>query len=102
MGEERAGRGDVRCARADQGEAVDLVALEAGVVAVGAARAARVPLPELRFLPVRVVEGAARPGSSGVVLEIALPNGRVVRVPPGFDGAMLADVLSIASEVGLC
>jgi transposase len=64
--------------------------------------ASSAPPPELRFLPVRVVDGAARPASSGVPLEIALPNGRVVRVPPGFDPAMLADVLSIASEVGLC
>lgn len=36
--------------------------------------------PELRFLPVRVVDSAARPAGSAVPLEIALPNGRVVRV----------------------
>jgi transposase len=29
-------------------------------------------------------------------VEIALPNGRVVRVPPGFDATTLARVLAIA------
>jgi transposase len=33
---------------------------------------------------------------------IALPNGRVVRVPPGYDPAMLERVLAIASEDGRC
>jgi transposase len=60
------------------------------------------PAPTLRLLPVRVVGEATRPAGSGVALEIALPNGRVVRVPPGFDPAMLEDVLSIASEVAPC
>ena len=55
------------------------------------------PAPELRFLPVRVVDSAARASSAGVALEVLLPNGRVVRVAPGFDPAMLESVLSIAS-----
>jgi transposase len=60
------------------------------------------PPPELRFLPVRVVDAAARAAGSGVALEVALPNGRVVRVPPGFDPTMLERVLSIASEGEPC
>lgn len=58
--------------------------------------------PEQRFLPVRVVDAAARPAGASVPLEIALPNGRVVRVPEGFDPAMLERVLSIASEGTSC
>jgi transposase len=60
------------------------------------------PAPELRFLPVRVVDSAAGPPGSGVALEVALPNGRVVHVPPGFDPAMLESVLSIASGGARC
>lgn len=58
--------------------------------------------PAQRFLPVRVVDSAARPAGSGAPLEIALPNGRVVRVPPGFDPAMLERVLAIAAEGAPC
>jgi transposase len=58
--------------------------------------------PELRFLPVRVVDTARPASGSGVVLEVALPNGRVVRVPPGFEPSMLERVLSIASEGEPC
>jgi transposase len=53
--------------------------------------------PEMRFLPVHVVDAAARPPGAEVPLEVVLPNGRVVRVPPGFDPATLESVLSIAS-----
>src|SRR4051812_28601384 len=55
------------------------------------------PAPELRFLPVHVVESVAGPPGAGAALEVVLPNGRVVRVAPGFDPAMLERVLSIAS-----
>jgi transposase len=55
------------------------------------------PAPELRFLPVHVVDSASRPPEAGVTLEVVLPNGRVVRVAPGFDPATLESVLSIAS-----
>ena len=58
--------------------------------------------PPLRFLPVHVKDPPAPPGEAGVALEIALPNGRVVRVPPGYDPAMLERVLAIASEDGPC
>ena len=58
--------------------------------------------PELRFLPVRVVDTAGPVSGSGVALEVALPNGRVVRVPPGFEPSMLERVLSIASEGESC
>jgi hypothetical protein len=60
------------------------------------------PPPPLRFLPVHVKDATAAPTGAGVALEIALPNGRVVRVPPGYDPAMLERVLAIASEDGRC
>ncbi len=75
------------------------------------------PAPdEPRFLPVRVVgslpAAPSRPaaelvttsssGGAAAVIEIALPNGRLVRVPPGFDPATLERVLSIAAEAGAC
>jgi len=55
-------------------------------------------LPAPRFLPVRVVDTTVQAAGLGAPLEIALPNGRVVRVPPGFEPAMLERVLAIASE----
>jgi transposase-like protein len=45
------------------------------------------------FLPVRVVS-PAREEPRGC-LEIAWSNGRVLRVPPGFDRQTLADVLAV-------
>jgi transposase len=57
------------------------------------------PPDSVQFLPVRVVETATAMTNSAVPLEIALPNGLLVRIPPGFDPATLARVLSIASEV---
>jgi transposase len=51
------------------------------------------------FLPVRVVD--ARPSPAGPI-EIALPNGRVVRVPAGFDSAELERVLAIAAGQSAC
>ena len=57
--------------------------------------------PEPRFVPVRVVGSAARapcPPSTDTAIEIALPNGRVVRVTAGFEPAVLAHVLAIASS----
>lgn len=58
------------------------------------------PAP-VQFLPVRVVDAPTlRPRGAPVALEIALPNGRVVRVPEGFDPATLARVLVIASSEG--
>ena len=38
-------------------------------------------------------------GSAATTTEIALPNGRLVRVPPGFEPATLERVLAIAAEV---
>ncbi|XXY51962.1 hypothetical protein WME91_12545 [Sorangium sp. So ce269] len=35
-------------------------------------------------------------------IEIALPNGRVVRVRPGFDPATLERVLALAAEEAPC
>jgi len=65
---------------------------------LGAAPSAPPAAPEMRFLPVHVLEtAAASPRGAEVPLEVELPNGRIVRVPPGFDPAMLESVLSIAS-----
>lgn len=44
---------------------------------------------ELSFLPVQVV------GVGNAPLEIVLPNGVVVRVPPGCDRALLRDVVRL-------
>jgi transposase len=52
----------------------------------------------LSFLPVHVVDSAAPPSARSAPIEIVLPNGRVVRVPPGFDPTMLGRVLTIAAE----
>jgi transposase len=73
------------------------------------------PADEPRFLPVRVVSSPAPASSTPAALvmsspawpaaapiEIALPNGRLVRVPPGFDPATLERVLAIAAEAGAC
>ena len=56
--------------------------------------------PPLRFLPVQVKNVTTAPAGVAVALEIALPNGRVVRVAPGYDPAMLERILAIASEDG--
>ena len=48
------------------------------------------------FLPVRVVASTPQPAATPI--EIALPNGRIVRVRPGFDPATLERVLAIAAE----
>ena len=62
----------------------------------------RPPPAALRFLPVRVVDAAVQAAGPGAPLEIVLPNGRVVRVPPGFEPVMLERVLAIASEGVSC
>lgn len=54
------------------------------------------------FLPVHVVDAVACPSGATLPVEIALPNGRVVRVAAGFDAATLERVLEIASEGGAC
>ena len=58
--------------------------------------------PTVEFLPVRVTASGTPRTDSGSAIEIALPNGRVVRVAPGFDAAMLGQVLSIASTEESC
>jgi transposase len=56
-----------------------------------------------RFLPVRVVEAQTPPlATASSTIEVALPNGRVVRVTPGFDSSTLERVITIASESGPC
>src|SRR5689334_2935172 len=49
-----------------------------------------------RFLSVHVVADASPAVTEPI--EIALPNGRVVRVRPGFDPATLERVLALAAE----
>lgn len=51
-------------------------------------------------MAVHVVEEPSRRTSEGGLVEIALSNGRVVRVAPGFDASTLQRVLTIASEEG--
>jgi hypothetical protein len=51
------------------------------------------------FLPVQVVESRQAEAVRGV--EIVLEQGRMVRVPPGFDRQTLVDVLSVL-EVRPC
>jgi transposase len=62
---------------------------------------------EPRFLPVRVVTARSMPAEAPISatttpIEIALGNGRVVRVRPGFDPATLERVLAIAAEEVPC
>jgi hypothetical protein len=45
------------------------------------------------FLPVRVVDAGGSEAGRGV--EILLAEGRIVRVPPGFDRQTLAEVLAL-------
>ncbi|WP_437618550.1 IS66 family insertion sequence element accessory protein TnpA [Sorangium sp. So ce1151] len=52
------------------------------------------------FLPVHVVADASPVVAEPI--EIALPNGRVVRVRPGFDPATLERVLALAAEETPC
>ena len=52
----------------------------------------------LSFLPVEVVEPKAPLVLRSALMEIVLPNGRVVRVAPGFDLRALGHVLTIAEQ----
>jgi transposase len=56
----------------------------------------------LDFLPVRVVSTATARASMTGPIEVVLPNGRIVRVPAGFDEADLERVLAVASGPGAC
>jgi hypothetical protein len=49
------------------------------------------------FVPVRVVAGPPSPP-----LEVVLADGRIVRVPPGFDPAQLRAVLTVLAEDERC
>ena len=55
---------------------------------IAARDARRAEAAEPLFVPVHVTPAAAAP------LEVALPGGRVVRVPPGFDPAHLRAVVA--------
>jgi hypothetical protein len=61
-----------------------------------ARRRRHVPSPTPKPAPVPVLAAQAAPGAPAA-LEIELPNGRIVRVPPGFASADLERVLAIAS-----
>lgn len=53
-----------------------------------------------RFVPVHVVTDATPVVAEPI--EIALPNGRVIRVRPGFDPATLERVLALVAEETSC
>jgi transposase len=54
------------------------------------------PAEQASFLPVHIVDSGSSTSTPAVAVEIVLSNGRVVRVPPGFDATTLARVLAIA------
>jgi transposase len=54
------------------------------------------------FLPARIVDASSRLPSAASPIEIVLPNGRVVRVPAGFDAAELERVLAVAAGPDAC
>jgi transposase len=49
------------------------------------------------FLPVHVIDVPPAPRPAAPAFEVALPNGRVVRVPPSFDDATLERLLAIVA-----
>jgi hypothetical protein len=51
-------------------------------------------------VPVHVVVDAVPAQASA--LEVVLPNGRAVRVAPGFDAATLRQLLTVLQEGGPC
>jgi len=52
-------------------------------------------VPAARFLPVRVVDHEVVSSPPPPAIEIVLPAGPTVRVPPGFDLRTLGDVLAV-------
>ena len=66
---------------------------QAGRSAVAAADGAAAPV----FVPVRVI-----PAPAAVALEVVLGQGRVVRVPAGFDPATLRQLLALLEEGPSC
>jgi hypothetical protein len=56
--------------------------------------------PPTPFVPVRLVPGPA-PAPAGA-LEVVLPDGRLVRVPTGFDTATLQQLLAVLREDASC
>ena len=55
---------------------------------------------KVSLVPVQVVADAAPPASRP--LEVVLADGRLVRVPSGFDPAALRQVLAVLREEGPC
>lgn len=60
------------------------------------------PASSMGFLPVHVVQASPAIDAARSPIEIALPNGRIVRVAPGFDADTLGRILAIASEREPC
>jgi len=52
-----------------------------------------------RFHRVQVVESSATPGSAGQGVEVIVAGGRRIAVCPGFDGALLADVIRVLESL---
>jgi transposase len=61
---------------------------------------ARRAADQAAFVPVHIV--ADMPPVSASALEVVLPDGRMVRVAPGFDAATLRALLSVLQEGGPC
>ncbi len=72
--------------------------------AEGRARRERLERPLPAFVPVRIVEPAARPaGAPGRGhFELELPGGWVLRVPADFEAESLARLLAVIEEHGSC
>lgn len=60
------------------------------------------PAPPVDFLAVHVVRPSPATSHPSSTIEVALPNGRVVRIAPDFDPEMLKRILAIASESEPC
>ncbi len=58
-------------------------------------RSASVDRPRAAFLPVEVVTSAAPRAPEGLMLEVALPRGRLLRFPEGTRAEYLAHLLAV-------
>ena len=63
---------------------------------------AAVPRSPVRFHPARVVPDAVPVRHGREAIEVVLPDGRVVRVPPGFAAGDLHQVLRVLTAEAGC
>ena len=71
-------------------------------IARWASRLEASPRRAVRFHPVRLVPAAGRDRPGGAALEVVLPDGRSVRVLPGFAAADLQQVLRVLEARASC